>query len=139
MGKTVANLYLEYIENSYDNHPRVLTILSDDIIVEDKIDITENMDFSLSGTTIEVVIESIVNKGMKYRLFFYLITILEAIFSGYGSGSVFKTKVKYVLKLKLTGQEANISVKFDDINTKNPFSIRKSSNVEVVSCGKAKK
>lgn len=137
MGKTAANLYLEYIEYSSDN-PRVLTILTDDNIVEDQIDIAEIMDFSLTGTTIEVVIESIVNKGIKYRLFFYLITILEAIFSGYGSGSIFKTKVKYVLKLKLTGQEANIAVKFDDINTKNPFSIRKSSNVEVVFCGRAK-
>jgi hypothetical protein len=138
MEKLVANLSLEYIEDSFDNFPSVITIFSDDNIIVDKKDISKNMDFCLSATTIKIVIESMKNKGNKYRFIFYLLAILDIIFNGFGLKSIVNSRIKYVLNLKITGKEAYISVKFDAYQTKDPFSIGKSNNVEVVSCEKTR-
>ena len=102
MEKSVANLSLEYIEDPID--ARVITIFSDDNIIVDKKDISKNMDFCLSATTIKIVIESMKNKGIKYRFIFYLSAILDIIFNGYdaetgnirGLKSIVNSRIKYV-------------------------------------------
>jgi hypothetical protein len=139
MEKLVANLSLEYIEDTFDNFPRVITIYSDENIIVDKKDISENMDFCLSATTIKIVIESMLNKGNKYRFISYLLVILDSIFNGFGLKSIINSRIKYVLNLKITGKEAYISIKFDAFYTKDPFFIGKSNNIEVVSFEKTRK
>ncbi|RAP78535.1 hypothetical protein [Paenibacillus montanisoli] len=112
--------------------------MSDDNIVVDKEDLSKKMDFCLSATRIKIVIESMKNKGNKYRFIFYLISILDSIFNGFGLKSIVNSRIKYVLNLKITGEEAYISVKFDAYQNKDPFLIGKSNNVEVVSCEKTR-
>jgi hypothetical protein len=140
----VANLSLNYIDDTIES--RVITIFSDDNIIVDKKVISINMEFCLSGTTIKIVIERMKNKGYKYRLIFYLTAILDIVTYGYdaetgsvrGLKSIVNSRFKYVLNLKITGKEAYISVKFDANQTKYPFSIGKSNNIEVVSCEKTR-
>ncbi|WP_127534291.1 hypothetical protein [Paenibacillus kobensis] len=131
MEKGIANLSLEYVEESYDN-PKVITLYADGNLIVDKQDLRENMNYSISAATIKIVIESIKNKGIKHKLLFYLLSILD-IYNGFGLKSIVHSRMRYVLILKVTGNEAYITVKFDAEQTKDPFSIRKSNHVEVVS------
>ncbi|GLX70515.1 hypothetical protein [Paenibacillus glycanilyticus] len=144
MDKPVINLSLEYIDTPDDFH-RTITIFGDDQIIVDARDISEQMDFRLSATTIRIVLESMKNKNKKNRLLVCLMTVVFTIIDllTAGSSGILSSFVhsmsNYELNLKTTGNEANISIQFDSSYFQEPFIIKNSDHVKVISWRKKRK